>query len=261
MEHTFSPIVLLGGAGMIAVALGFFAYAIIHRLGWKYLVFGALMWLGTVAVKFVLALSLNPMVYRALTGGAKEGVGVLVFDLYAGTLTGLTEVLIVFLVLWYSRWGKVEWTRALAFGIGFGAFEALLLGVSSLMTMLTVLFAPQTLPPEILNQLRVADNLLYSLAPIVERVCAIFAHIFSNVLLFYAVLVKQVRWFGLAFVYKSLIDAWAAWGQLAGMTATVEQVWVLEVVIIVFGVIGWLGTRWVQARYPQPIAEVSHAVV
>lgn len=261
MEHTFSPIVLLGGTGMIAVALGFFVYAIIRRLGWTYLVFGALMWLGTVAVKFALAIPLNPMLYRALTGGAKEGIGVLVFDLYVGMLTGFTEVLIVFLVLGFSRWGKVEWKRALAFGIGFGAFEALLLGVGSLIMMLTALFAPQMLPPEVINQLKVVDNLFYSLVPIVERVCAMWVHIFSNVLLFYAVLVKQVRWFWLAFVYKSLIDAWAAWGQLAGMTTTVEQVWVLEAVIIVFGVIGWLGTRWVHARYPQSITEVSHAVV
>lgn len=261
MEHTFSPIVLLGGSGMILVALGFFAYALMRRLGWKYLVFGALMWLGTVAVKVALAIPLNPIVYRALTGDTKEGIGVLGFDLYVGALTGLTEVLIVFLVLYFSRWGKVEWQRALAFGIGFGAFEALLLGLTSLMTTMTVLFALQTLPPPIIHQLQVADNVFYSLAPIVERVCAIWVHIFSNMLLFYAVRVKQVRWFWLAFVYKSLIDAWAAWGQLAGMTATVEQVWVLEAGVIVWGVLGWLGTRWVHARYPQPITEANHAVV
>jgi len=246
---SFSPVILLGGTGMILVALGFLLYAIVRRLGWKYLVLGALLWLGTVAVKFALAIPFNPIVYRALTGGAKTGIGVLVFDLYVGTLTGLTEVLIVWLVLRYTRWGKVEWNRALAFGIGFGAFEALLLGIGSFSTMIVALLAPQSLPSEILNQLRAADNLLYSLAPIVERFFAIWVHILSNALLFYAVLVKQVRWFWLAFVYKSLIDAWAAWGQLAGMTATAEQVWVLEAVVIVWGVIGWLGTRWVQAHY------------
>lgn len=252
MGDTFSPVILLGGIGMIVVALGFLAYAIVRRLGWKYLLFGALMWFGTVAVKFALAIPLNPMVYRALTGGANEGIGVLVFDLYVGALTGLTEVLIVFLVLRYSRWGKVEWNRALAFGIGFGAFEALLLGVSSFATMLVALLAPQSLPPELLSQLKIADNVLFSVAPIVERFFTIWVHILSNGLLFYAVVVKQVRWFWLAFVYKSLIDAWAAWGQLAGMTATVEQVWVLEAVVIVWGIIGWVGTRWVQARYPTP---------
>jgi uncharacterized membrane protein YhfC len=261
MENTFSPVILLGGTGMILVALGFLAYAIVRRLGWKYLIFGALLWFGTVAVKFALAIPFNSTVYRTLTGGAKEGIGVLVFDLYVGTLTGLTEVLIVFLVLRYSRWGKVEWNRALAFGIGFGAFEALLLGIGSLTTMLVVMLAPQSLPAEALSQFRLAENVLFSIAPIVERFFTIWVHILSNVLLFYAVVIKQVRWFWLAFVYKSLIDAWAAWGQLAGMTATAEQVWVLEIVVILWGVIGWLGTRWVQARYPNVTPEVSHAVV
>lgn len=262
MENiSFSPVILLGGTGMILVALGFLAYAFIRRLGWKYLVFGALMWLGTVAVKFVLAIPINPVLYRALTGGAKEGIGVLVFDLYVGALTGLTEVLIVWLVLRYSRWGKVEWKRALAFGIGFGAFEALLLGIGSLTGMLVALLAPQSLPTEALRQIKIAENVLLGIAPIVERFFTIWVHILSNVLLFYAVVIKQIRWFWLAFVYKSLIDAWAAWGQLAGMTATVEQVWVLEAVVIVWGVIGWLGTHWVQARYPNVTSEVSGARV
>lgn len=262
MENTtFSPVILLGGTGMILVALGFFAYAIVRRLGWKYLVFGALMWFGTVAVKFVLAIPINPILYRVLTGGANEGIGVLVFDLYVGTLTGLTEVLIVWLVLRYSRWGQVEWKRALAFGIGFGAFEALLLGVSSLASTLVALLMPQEIPAAALSQFKMAENVLLGIAPIIERFFTIWVHILSNVLLFYAVVIKQARWFWLAFVYKSLIDAWAAWGQLAGMTATVEQVWVLEAVVIVWGVIGWLGTRWVQTRYPNATSEGGSAVV
>lgn len=256
---SFSPVVLLGGAGMILVALGFLVYAAIRRLGWKYLGFGALMWLGTVIVKFAVAIPLNPILYRTLTGGAETGIGVLAFELYVGALTGLTEVLIVWLVLRLTRFGQVEWKRALAFGIGFGAFEALLLGLGSFATMLTAFLAPQTIPVDALVQLKVADDFFFSSAPIVERFFTIWIHILSNVLLFYAVAAKQVRWFLLAFVYKSLVDAWATWGQLSGMTATAAQVWVLEAVIIVFGVIGWWGTRWVQSRYPAvlPDARIS----
>lgn len=250
MDSILSPIVLLGGAGMILVALGFLMYAVMRRLGWRYIVFGALMWVLTVAVKFALAIPFNSAIYRTLTGALPGDIGKFLFELYVGGLTGLTEVLIVWLVLRFTRLGQVEWQRALAFGIGFGAFEALLLGIGSFATMLTALVAPQAMPVEALIQFKLADDWLYSSAPIIERFFTIWAHIFSNVLIFYAVVVKQVRWFWLAFVYKSLLDAWAAWGQIAGMTASAGQVWILEALVIVFGIIGWVGTRWLEQRYP-----------
>lgn len=246
----FSPVVLLGGAGMLLVALVFIVYALWNRLGWNYLAFGAVMWIVTVAVKFALAVPFNATVYRVLAGGQSGGFGALLFDLYVGLLTGVTEVLIVGLVLRYTRLGKVVWERVLAFGMGFGAVEAFLLGLSSLATMLVVLLAPQAIPAQALSGLAIANNVLFGLAPIVERFFAMWIHIFTNALIFFGAVRMQLRWFWAAFAYKSLVDAFAAWGQLAGMTATVEQIWVLEAVVIVFGVLGWLGTRWVHARYP-----------
>jgi uncharacterized membrane protein YhfC len=96
---------------------------------------------------------------------------------------------------------------------------------------------------------------LYSLAPVVERFFTIWVHILSNVLIFYAIAKKQPRWFWLAFVYKTLIDAVAAGAQLSGMlnhtgTAYIINIWLIEAVVVIWGLAGVWGTRWVERRYP-----------
>jgi uncharacterized membrane protein YhfC len=248
--QSISPIVLLPGIGMILVALVFFGYALSRRLGFRYLVFGGIAWVVTVALKFVWALSFNAPIYQALTGGLPEAVGQFIFYIYVGSLTGVFEVALVWLFLRYTRFGKVSWEKALAFGIGFGALEALLLGLSSLSSSLTALLAPDQFPPDALAQLALASNILFGLAPIVERIATILVHIFCNVLLFYSVQTRQVRWFWAAFFYKSALDSVAAFAQFWGVN-TVARIWTIEAIVILFGLFAWWGTRWVAARYPQ----------
>ncbi len=249
MNIIVSPIALLGGVGMILVALGFMLYAASRRLGLKYFILGALAWVITVAIKFAIAIAFNAPILRALTRLLSPDPGTVVFDLYVGLLTGMTEVLLVWLVMRFSRLGRATWSSALSFGIGFGAIEALLLGAGSVATILAAILAPQSIPSEALSQLVLVNNPLFGLAPIVERVSTILVHVFSNVLIFYGVARLQWRWFWLAFGVKSLVDAWAAFGQLSGMTRTLEQIWVLESVLVLFGVLSACGIWWLARRY------------
>jgi len=41
----------------------------------------------------------------------------------------------------------------------------------------------------------------------------------------------------------------AAFAQLWGLDA-LWKIWTIEAIVIVWGVLGWWGTRWVKARYP-----------
>jgi uncharacterized membrane protein YhfC len=245
-----SPIVLLPGIGMILVALVFFGYALSRRLGFRYLVLGCIAWVVAVTFKFAWALPFNTPIYQALTGGLPAAFGQFIFYIYVGALTGVFEVALVWLFLRYTRFGNVSWAKALAFGIGFGALEALLLGLSSLSTSLTALLAPDQFPPDALAQLALASNILFGLAPIVERAATILVHIFSNVLLFYGVQTRQARWFWAAFFYKTALDSVAAFAQFWGVN-TLARIWTIEGVIILFGLFSWWGIRWVAARYPQ----------
>ena len=252
---TFSPVALLGGTGMILVALGFVLYAAVRRLGWGYMGLGALAWVITVAVKFLWALPVNPRLYPAITQALPGALGAGLFDLYVGLMTGFTEVAIVWLVMRYTRLGRVPWQRALAFGIGFGAIEALLLGLGSFAAALTALLAPQTFPAQTLDQLAVMNDVLYGVAPIVERFFTVWVHIFCSVLIFFAVAKSEARWFWLSFWFKSLLDAVAGFAQTSGVIASAEGIWAIEAVVVLFGIAGWLGVRWLAQRYPAPSAE------
>jgi uncharacterized membrane protein YhfC len=242
-----SPIALLSGVGMIAAAVGFVVYAALRRLGWRYLGLGALAWVVTVALKFVWALAANQTIYTGLQQSLPEWLAGPVFYLYVGALTGIFEVGLLWLVMRYSRLGQMTWAHALAFGLGFGAAEALLLGVLSLANVLVTLLMPALVPlgPDMIEQM---NNPLYLLAPVVERFFAILLHAFSCLLVIYGARTRQSLWFWLAFAYKTGIDAVAAFGQAQGLIIF-PSLWAIEAILVVWGIAGWLGIRWLRARW------------
>jgi uncharacterized membrane protein YhfC len=248
---TVTPVALLSGVGMILVAVAFVLYAAVRRLGWGYLGWGALGWVVAVALKFVWAIPINGPVYNALLRALPKAIAAPIFYIYVGALTGVFEVLLIWLVLRYTRLGQVPWPRALAFGIGFGALEALLLGASSLANVLTAMLMPSVVPVAAMNAIARANDVLYALAPVVERAATVFLHIGANVLLFYGVRQARgrARWLWLAFLYKTAIDSVAAFAQFWGLE-TVARVWTIEAIVVLFGLAGWWITRWVARHYP-----------
>ncbi len=247
---TISPYILLSGIGMILVAVGYVIYAAARRLGWGYLGLGAGAWIATVVIKFVWAIPANPPIYAALTGALPKNLAIVAFSIYVGSLTGFTEVLLVWLLLRYTKLGRVPWGRALAFGIGFGAVEALLLGANSVIGVVTAIVSPSSVSLEALEQIVSQTTALYIAAPIWERFFTVLIHIFANVCLFYGVVRGRARWLWVSFVFKSAIDAVAAWAQF-GLLSTVAGLWIIEGIVAAFGIAGWLGTRWIGAHYPQ----------
>jgi uncharacterized membrane protein YhfC len=245
-----SPFVLLSGIGMILVGAGYVIYAAARRLGWGYLGLGAGVWIATVVLKFVWAVPANPPIYAALTGALPEAAATVVFSIYVGALTGIFEVLGTWLLLRYTKLGRVPWGRALAFGIGFGAIEALLLGANSVIGVVTAIISPSALSLEALEQIARQTTVLYIAAPVWERFFTVLIHIFANVCLFYGIVRGQARWLWVPFVFKSAIDAVAAWAQF-GLLSTIGGLWIVEGIVAAFGLAGWLGTRWIGAHYPE----------
>ena len=248
------PMLLLPGAGMILVSLAFVVYAARRRLlGWRYFGLGALFWVFTVIVKFAFAIPVNPLVYRAL-GISYDKIfspGNLVAYLYIGALTGIFEAGLAYLILRKSRWGKSTWEQALVFGIGFGVIEALLLGIAGLLSALVGITSPDALPIPTLGSMAGNATFIMGLAPIVERLSVILAHIFACVLIFYAIASGETKWAWLAVLYKTLLDAPAGFASFWGV-GTAEKLWTIEAVIAVFGLIGLWGTIQIARRYPQP---------
>jgi uncharacterized membrane protein YhfC len=251
-----TALALLPGAGMVLVALAFVIFAfrrnrsVPARAKVGYLALGALAWVVTVLIKFAVAIPLNPIVYNAIgSADALWSPGNLLLYVYIGSLTGFTEVLLTWLLLRYTRLGRAPWGKALAFGIGFGAIEALLLGVSNLASVATAISAPQYFNAEALAGLAALNNPVYGLAPVVERLATICVHILCCLLLFYGAATRQARWMWVSFAFKTALDSVAAFAQFWGVE-TVSKLWSIEAVILVFGLISVWGIRWLRRRYP-----------
>ncbi|HEY9075896.1 MAG TPA: YhfC family glutamic-type intramembrane protease [Anaerolineaceae bacterium] len=246
------PLLFLPGVGMLTVAAGFVAYAFVRRFSRKYIIWGALLWLGTVALKLFWALMVNNTLYTILTSALPNWIGKIIFYIYVGLLTGIFEVGITYLFLRKNPLGRATWGNALAFGIGFGAVEAGLLALSPLVMAILAVAAPEQVPFSMLQALGATRNIFYGIAPVWERFFTVWVHIFCNVLLFYAVLKKEPRAFWFSFLFKTLIDVAAAYGQVSGLQ-TLGKIWMLEGIVAAFGAAGWLGTHWLARRYPEPV--------
>lgn len=255
------PLVLLPGLGMIMAGLAFIVYASQKRLlNRRYLGLGALFWLLTVAIKFTVAAWLNPLAFQALEVN-HENLFVfnnLIAYLYVGALTGVFEVGLAWLILSKVRWGKANWNQALSFGIGFGVFEALLLGLAGFGSALVAFLGPDTLPVSVLGGLANDATVGMGLAPIIERLGVIFVHIFTCVLIFYAIASGETRWGWLALLFKTGLDAVAGFAAFWGAN-TLGKIWALEAIILVFGLLGLWGTRRIAQRYRQLTVEPANS--
>lgn len=259
-----SPIILLSGIGMLLVGLAFLIYGI-RQGGLKLAVLGGVFWLGTVIVKFMIAALLNPPIYQFLTEKIPGLPGTVIFSIYVGLLTGITEILITWLILSKTKLGQKVWKEILSFSLGFGATEAILLGALSLVSMMSALVMTDQIPVAQLRSIAVANNFLYSLAPILERFFTIGVHLGCNVLIFYSIQKKEMRWFWYSFALKSGIDAIAGYAQMSGQLQSTGFIWTIEAFVILFGLVGFWSARFlkpkIQAQEPAVSVELTEPVL
>ena len=200
------------------------------------------------AAKVAIALPLNGWVHHQAQL-LRAPWGDTVFNIYVGLLTGITEVLMVWLFLRYTRFGRARWPQVVAFGIGFGAIEALLVGVGALASVALAITIPDKFPKDALEKVAQSGHLAIQLAPISERIFACLGHLATNVMLFYAASRRAPRWFWLAFAYKSAIDAAAAlYLQTSSREISLPRLWTMEGVTALWGIAGLWVTLWIARR-------------
>jgi uncharacterized membrane protein YhfC len=210
---------LITGIGMMAVAIIAVGYWR-RRTGasWAAFGLGALAWVVGVALKFAWATPTNALVRQGLDRALPGSVSGPVYWLYIGLLTGVFECGIALLFIRRSRLKAAGWDEAMAFGIGFGAVEAFLLGLIQFVGLLAVIAFSNQVPEDArtaVAQGPMALGIASIPLPVAERLSALVAHVFTSVLIVYGVRVGQWRWFWLSFAYKSALDAFAAWAILA----------------------------------------------
>lgn len=234
------------GAGMIFVAIAVVVgWKVRHRVSWMFFLWGALAWIAGVTLKGIAAIP-NEIVIGSVRGFLPNFLAEPLLWIYIGLLTGVFESGAVLGVTLLRRVRAATWQEALGLGLGFGAIEAFILGVVSLLLVLVfVLVPPEEIPP-VLQPMAPAEGitgLLTIPAPIVQRVTAILVHGCACLLIIYAVQRRAWSWFWVSFGYKTLVDAIAACFHLTcGLeNLTPLEVWGIELVFMPFGVIGAWG--------------------
>jgi len=242
-----NPLLLLSGAGMMAVAVVAVVYWKIRSgILWRLFLWGALAWTVGVGLKAAAAAPMV-MLIPALRNHLPKYASEPILWLYVGLLTGIFECGATLCFAYIRRIRTANWKQVVGFGLGFGAFEALLVGLASFVLVLAVVLIPDKLPAEMLEKAGSgSDSPLVIPAPIVERITAIFLHAFSCVLIVYAVRTKQWRWFWVAFWYKTAVDAIAGLMHLENLLQDISTLgtWVVEMIFLPFGIVGLWGL-WV----------------
>ena len=216
---------IISGAGMILV--GFLFPLILKKrknIAFSYILYGAVAWIITVLLKLAWALPVNKHLYSLLYSLLTAKIAGPIFWLYVGLLTGIFECGGIYLIIRFSKLKNMSLFESYGFGYGFGGIEAVLIGFTQFATIVAISIGKAKIP-----------NMPWSMvpAPIVERVMTIFLHLFTTLLIIYAVKGKRLSLFWLSFLYKSLVDAIAAWSQLSFGVTTILHIWIVEGILFV----------------------------
>jgi uncharacterized membrane protein YhfC len=216
---------------------------------WRFVCAGALAWAVAVALKFAWALPMNRIIKARLARGAARSVAEPLFWLYVGLLTGLFESGLAWLA---ARWLEVDtWENAVAFGIGFGAMEALTLGLLSFLGALVALISFDQIPPD--KRANAEDATAVDarlMLASVERAAVLCMHVLACVLVVLALRTGQSRWFWSSIAFATAMDAFAMWGiDVFGVKRSIERLAWFNAMLVGLAFVSVAATALLRARF------------
>jgi uncharacterized membrane protein YhfC len=240
------------GIGMMCVGLGAVLFWR-RRSGarWRWFWVGAAVWAVGVALKFAWAIPLNTPILGALGSATSRPVFLAVGSLYIGALTGVFEIGVTLLAALIWKKFAQDPSRAVAIGVGAGAFEAILLGAIVLPgVFVAILTAGPTREQVFAAVVSIGRTTpLFWLASPFERLITILFHTASRVLVLLGV--ARGRWFWpflAGFALMTLVDAVAGYVHLTGLAGK-TNLWFVElaltpIAVLSVPVIAWCLRRW-----------------
>ncbi len=194
---SFSALVLL-----LAIVICLF-HRLKRRTVWTDYAYGAGTWIATVVVKILLAILFFYWL-RLIFG---HPLPLVMTMMATGLLTGATECVGTFFIAKTKRWQTASWDSSVAFGLGFGCFEAAILAAFLLLGVLMALFQDQLSPDDARAIASIFTDPDRPLTFFAERAIAVPVHLLSSVLIIRAVQARRQSLFWWGFALKSLIDA------------------------------------------------------
>ena len=177
--------------------------------------------------------------------------------MYVGVQSSIFEIGFTILAGWIWRQLGRDSPRAIAVGVGAGAFEAFLLGLLSAVAMAAVAVgAPGTEGPNREISVHQAVTPLFWLVAPVERISAVLVHASSRALVLLGLTYRRPLMVFWGFWIFALLDTVAGAAQLSGKIGTFSLWWV-ELAILPFGLISIPILRWCIEHFPRKPIEQS----
>ena len=241
-----SPLFFISGIGMVGVAVASALWIISLGATWSVLLLGGLAWIISVALKMAWAVPTTKPILNFLKSRLPVNLSGPISWSYIGLITGIFECGIALaFVLKLPILNQADWVNALAFGVGFGAVEALIVGLASLGHIGYYMFRPESIPEKKREEFKITPNSLLMIpVGIVERAATLPIHIFTKVLIILAVQQNIYLLFWFSFGFKSLVDGIAGWMHLEKDIKNVtkaSQMWAYESIFIVLALISLIG--------------------
>ncbi len=187
---------------------------------------GVALWTVAIIIKSVVAILANPAVIGALVTRVSRPTFIAVGGLYVGVESALCEIGLTILVGLIWRQLGENAGRAIAVGVGAGAFEAVILGLATFASALAARSGIRgTEQIGEAFQTVAASTPLFWLAAPVERVTAILVHAASRGLVLVGIRHARSWMIALGFVIFTLVDALAGGVQLSGLLGKVSSWW------------------------------------
>jgi hypothetical protein len=245
---------LVPGLGMILVA----AVAVIYwrrvsRVQWRWFWAGAGLWTIAVALKILCAILTNERVIGFVKEHLPFPLQVVVGGLFVGIQSSVFEMGFTLLAVLIWRSFGLSGRRAITVGVGAGAFEAFLLGLGSVASVVAFMAgAPGTEKiGEGLASAAASIPLFWLAAPI-ERVIAILCHASSRALILLGVAKQRSLLVLYGFLLFTFLDGVAGAAYVAGWVGSIS-VWWIELAVLPFGLISVPILRWCYTRWDEPI--------
>jgi uncharacterized membrane protein YhfC len=242
-----SPLFSLAGLGMILVGIFFVLWSLNYGSALSLILIGFLAWIVSVGLKLAWSIQTNKKIINYLKKKFSSKLSGSIIWAYIGSLTGIFECGVSLLfVLFIPSLLNANWQDVIGFGIGFGAIESIILGLISLAGNLYFLIKPSVAPKEVKELWKIYRKYSFTAitTPIVERVATILIHVFTSILIVLAAQQNMYYLFWLSFFFKSFVDSVAAWSRFRLDIADwkkPKQIWFVEFLIIIFGIISLFG--------------------
>jgi len=248
-------ILILGPIGNFLVGiLSIITWKLKKNIRIKYFVLGGIVWVLAIIPKIIMDITVTSKLNYLTMKMLGLPAFFIVIGLYIGLRTGIFECGFTYLAIAKSKLKEATFNEIIAFGIGFGAFEAILISIPSIIQFIVFIINPSVINVIPETQRRIIEIQLNMPswiipAPIIERIFTLIIHVFTVALIFVSIIRKEIRYFIFAFLIKSILDGMIPYFKwLFKPNISPSGMYLTEIWIVIIGLISLICIFHVKSR-------------